>query len=421
MTTLKLSLFLASGLALSGCAPPPDEAIDDPTEEIGNGKEDAIGADEDPSILVRTASRRLSTNLPKADVGKTFTVDGAHMPYSDTFWPYSDPTGKEGTGKLDNGIDATFGEPDSPLAKFMKLTNAGKLADAQAWEKSNHGSGVSGVDTWFGHCNGWTAAALKNPLPKKAVSAKLSGTSVVSCAAGSAGCVTFQIADLTALLAEIYLDAPADFLGARCDTAPGAIKRDAAGRILTAGCEGTNPASVLIVANALIKKKHMGFAIDAQRPDNTDEIWNQPAYAYTIVSAEPLTEQQAAQLVLKKDDYASINADAKGWVKATMRVDWGSEPLSGRPDPKPATESSDSHTFTVVLELDAAVTDLGTPGKANLIGGEYLDDPNQDANRLSVFPFLWAPKGAGPESPGGDGHNPFVKVSLVKKLVALAK
>jgi hypothetical protein len=412
-----LSYVALGTLALgAGCAGTPEE--DESFYEEGD-KGDAIGPDEDPRIIVSRASRRLGTNLPAADVGKTFIVDEAHMPYADTFWPYSDPTGKEGTGKLDNGIDATFGDPDSPLAKYMKLSAPAKLTEAKNWEKTNHGSGVEDVDSWFGHCNGWTAAALLNRLPSGPLSVKMNGTAPVACAAGSAGCVTFSVADLTALMAEVYLDAPASFLGSRCDIAPGDIKRDEAGRILNEGCEGANPASVLIVANAMIKRQHRGFAIDAQKPNTTNEIWNQPAFGYGIEAAQVLTEKEAAQLVLKKDEYDSINPNAKGFVRVTLRVDWASEPLAGRPEQKPAPESADSHTFDVVLELDRAVTDLAKPGIANIIGGEYLDNPAIGANRLEVFPFLWSPRGAGPEN--GSGHNPFVKTSLVRQLIALAK
>ncbi len=417
-----LSILALGTFTLAGCA--PDPGVDDPAYEDGaDGKADGIGGEEDPSIIVARASRRLSSNLPASDVGKTFMVDDEHMPYADTFWPYSDPNSAEGTGRLDNGIDATFDGPDSPLTKYMKLADAAKLGEAKAWEKTNHGSGVSGVASWFGHCPGWTAAALLNRLPSGPISAKLSGATPVACTAGSAGCVTFKVADLTALLAEVYLDAPSAFLGARCDTAPGDIKRDEAGRILNPGCEGTNPATVMVVANAMIKKQHRGFAIDAQRRDKTDQIWNQPAFAYTVSKAEVLTEAQAAQLVLKKDDYASINGKARGWVRVTMSVDWATEPTNGHPEQKPAPESSDTHRFEMVLELDRPVTDLAKPGTANLIGGEYLDDDAAGANRLDVFPFMWTPRGPGHDDASGsaDGHNPYVKTALVQQLVALAK
>jgi hypothetical protein len=86
----------------------------------------------------------------------------------------------------------------------------------------------------------------------------------------------------------------------------------------------------------------------------------------------------------------------------------------------------------------------------NIIGGEFLDDPkhggdnNSDqtwtdpltgaevpgpgnieqgsgADRLTVPPFVWTSNGPGPDDldPSAAGHNPYVKVSLVQKLVAL--
>ena len=42
------------------------------------------------------ASRRLAANIVGADVGKTFGTDDAHVPYPDTYWPFTD-----------EGVDAT--------------------------------------------------------------------------------------------------------------------------------------------------------------------------------------------------------------------------------------------------------------------------------------------------------------------------
>jgi len=52
--------------------------------------------------------------------------------------------------------------------------------------------------TWYGHCNGWTAAAIRHPEPQKPV---------------VRNGITFTPADIKGLLAELYMYAESEFLG----------------------------------------------------------------------------------------------------------------------------------------------------------------------------------------------------------------
>jgi len=54
------------------------------------------------------------------------------------------------------------------------------------------------VPTWYGHCNGWTAAAIRHPEPQRSV---------------VRNGVTFTPADIKGMLAEIYMYADSEFLG----------------------------------------------------------------------------------------------------------------------------------------------------------------------------------------------------------------
>ena len=77
--------------------------------------------------------------------------------------------------------------------------------------------------------------------------------------------------------------------------------------------------------------------------------------------------------------------------------------------------------MVAVIELDRAPSSR----YATILGGEFVDDKSVGADRLTVPPFLWTISDAGPEDEaswaGGDGHNPFVKPSLVKQLIALGQ
>jgi len=406
-------IFAGATLVASGCTA-PDSAVDAEDPAYADGKDDAISAADDPKLLIARASRRLSANISVVDVGQSFGTRDDSVPYPDTYWPFSD-----------NGIDNKWtGSEVSPLEKYMTLSAPTKLADARAWNQKNHGKDVSGMQSWFGMCNGWTGASLSEKPVRNAVDVKLSGTKIVRCTAGSADCVHFEIGDINGLLAESYLDGDSDFLGGRCDLKPADVKRDANGRVTSDGCSGANAGTLLIVANNFMKKRHRGFAVNAQQPSSTDEIWNQPAYRYTITRYEPLTEEAAAGLVSgnRTTDYAAFNADAKGWVHVQATFSWVSEdgPNTEYVD---GTASTQTTAFDMVIELDKAVTDVSKPGTANIVGGEYLDNASLGSDRLQNFPYLWSPKGPGPETPAGDanGHNPFLSPRRILQIAALAR
>lgn len=409
-----ITVFAASSL-LAACGG-QTSGLDDNggVVQSDDGKADEIGGFEAPETLVPGASRRLASNIVGADVGKTFGTDDDHVPYPDTYWPFTD-----------EGVDASWNGGDSPVDKFMKLADATDLKAAKDWEHNNHGNGVPGVGGWWGHCPGWTGAAMANAPIKHAVDATFSGGKFVACTAGAANCTHFEIGDINALMAEVYVDGDSSFIGARCDTAATSVKRDANGRIETNGCGGVNPGTLLIVAAARMKKAHLPFAIDAQNDYNTDQIWNQPAYRYTVNRFQALTTEQAANLVVhgtltgdaKTYPY---NADAKGFALVDLTLHWVSE-RGPNTEMVSGLESSRETRMVAVIELDRAPSSR----LAKILGGEYVDDSSVGADRLTVPPFLWVIHDAGPEDEGswagGDGHNPYIKPSLVKQLIALGQ
>jgi len=409
------TVFATSSM-LAACGGQATQALDDGNGVVqdDDGKEDAIGSYEAPETLVAGASRRLASNIVGADVGKTFGTDDSHVPYPDTYWPFTD-----------EGIDATWNGGDSPVEKFMKLADATNLKAAKDWEHNNHGNGVPGVGGWWGHCPGWTGAAMANAPIKHAVDAKFDGGKFVACTAGSAGCTKFEIGDINALMAEVYVDGDSSFIGARCDTAAASVKRDANGRITTPGCGGVNPGTLLIVASARMKKAHLPFAIDAQNDYNTDQIWNQPAYRYTVNRYQSLTTAQAANLVTHGTMTGSAttypyNTAAKAFALVDLTLHWVSE-RGPNTDMVSGLESSRETRMVAVIELDKPASNR----TAKILGGEYVDDHSAGADRLTVPPFLWVIHDAGSDDEGtwanGDGHNPYVKPSLVKQLIALGQ
>ncbi len=410
----RISMVVAAGGFLAGCSAPTETA---PTTNNPGGKGDAIGGFEDPNGLVPNASRTLADNIGAGDVGMTFGTDDNNIPYPDTYWPFTE-----------DGIDAKWNGSDTPsaLEKYMGIANASQVAAAKAWEHNNHGAGVPGVAGWWGHCPGWTGASMANAPIKHAVYATSDGNGgFTACNAGDAGCVKFEVGDINALMAEVYVDGNSSFIGARCDTSPSDIKRDANGRIIQEGCDGVNPGSLMIVAGAIMKGQHKPFTIDAQSTFNTDQIWNQPAYRYTVNRFQPLTQAQAANLVVHgtlDGDQTKYqwNDQAQGFALVDLTLSWVSE-RGPNTDVVSGAESTRQTRMVAVIELDKDASDAS----AQIIGGEYVEDASVGSNRLTVPPFLWTIQGPGPEdldtSVGGNSHNPYLKPSLVQQLIALGQ
>src|SRR5262245_23798551 len=64
--------------------------------------------------------------------------------------------------------------------------------------RANAGNRGERTPTWYGHCNGWTAAAIRHAEPQRSV---------------VRNGVTFTPADIKGMLAEMYMYSPTEFLG----------------------------------------------------------------------------------------------------------------------------------------------------------------------------------------------------------------
>lgn len=88
----------------------------------------------------------------------------------------------------------------SALAKYERASGE---TGAVSWEQGNHGSSLPGLERWWGHCNGWAAAAALWPEPLSQE---------------EHGGVAFGIQDQKALLTELGMEVRADFFGRRHDS-----------------------------------------------------------------------------------------------------------------------------------------------------------------------------------------------------------
>jgi hypothetical protein len=411
----KASVLLVPALAFA-CSS-ADVTTPDKGGGGGTGKADGISASDDPNQLIDNATFRFGDVVNTGDVGVLYGTDDDHIPYPDTYWAF-----------VNEGVDWDWTGSGSPVDKYMSIADPDHTADAKAWEHTNHGNGVPGVADWFGHCPGWTAASMLNAPIQHAVDAKSDGNGgITSCNAGDTGCVHFEIGDINALMAEVYVDATSKFIGGRCDTKASDIQRDSSGRIVRngGGCQGLNAGALMVVMANVMGYQQKAFAIDAQNDANTDQIWNQPAYRYMVNRFETLTEAEAANLVVhgtKDGDQTHYqwNDAAKGWALVDVSLSWVSE-HGPNPDVYSGADSTRTTRMVAVIELDDVSSNLDS----KVIGGEYVDDPSVGADRLTVPPFVWMATDAGPEDvptwANGNSHNPYLKPSLVKQLIALGQ
>lgn len=391
-----------------GCGTPPQD--DDRT--AATQEPDRIGAYEDPGRLLPGASSRLSDDIGRDDVGATFGTDDGHIPYPDTYWPF-----------VLGGIDQPWSPEATPLEKYMRVADPAHFREAKRWEHDHHGKGAPHLESWNGHCDGWTAAAMTTSPIRHPVDARPDGRGGVEpCDPGGPDCTRFEIGDVNALAAEVYLDADVRFIGARCDKKPADIRRNTYGRIVRdgSGCHGLNPGALLVVLAQQMKRRHRPLAIDAQTDFQTDQVWNQPAYRYTVHRFEALTTSEAANLVAtgRRDGRRTKyewDPRAAGFVFVDIGIRWVRE-HGPNFDVVSGASSTGETRFVAVIELDAPPSDPA----ARIIGGEYLNDESVGADRLTVPPFVWTAERVEPEAPARV-RNPYVNPGVVERLIRLGE
>lgn len=134
-------------------------------------------------------------------------------------------------------------------AKYDAVT----ASKAKDWEKEHHGAHVRDLEDWWGHCNGWAAAAILMPEPKTPL--EIAG-------------VKFEIADRKALFTESHMEVTGDFLGTRVydpdDTTSEAF-------------EDVWPAQMFLGLTNVMGAGKKSLIIDRY---TGAQVWNQPLVAY---------------------------------------------------------------------------------------------------------------------------------------------
>ncbi|MEK6704810.1 MAG: hypothetical protein AABZ06_03395 [Bdellovibrionota bacterium] len=191
-----------------------------------------------------------------------------NVPWAGSYWSF----------RHDGIADSSEQQP-SPAGKYDNTFRQNGLA--VKWEKENHscstlsGETKASCDGWWGHCNAWSAAAIKEPEPRHHTD--FHG-------------IKFTVADLKAYLTEIWMESGELFSGntqkdketdswVYDDKSTTSLMSDGSATYYESFWDVTPRAFFLIMTNYVGILK-MGLVIDRF---TGDQVWNQPVVGYRIL------------------------------------------------------------------------------------------------------------------------------------------
>lgn len=311
-----------------------------------------------------------------------------------------------------------------------ELTVAGPATE---WELENQGvyQWVE-PESWWGHCNGWASYATTEELgfPERDIRVRLENGNVVECTDGQTeGCVLWRMADIEALMTELYFSDRATFSGRRCNTQPDDIERDEHGRPTDPACRDLNAASFHVALTGMFSRgaRHLVTGEEGRFPafvidHNYDhEVWNFPVYRYEIHSQEEITQEQANAAVGAENPDYQFNAAAERFIQVSASY-WM---ISDSVPTQQLFVRADQRSIDPVQVRLNYVLELSADGR--ILGGEWTEDPNfswRDSKELHPD-FMWMalePQGYGEGSDdlGGTSDNPFISYSSARSLLLCA-
>lgn len=319
------------------------------------------------------------------------------------------------------------GEEDCEKIKRPALTVIGP---ATKWEMENQGTYQTyDPEYWWGHCNGWASYATAEPLgaPLRDVRVKHEGDEIIECEAGEEDCVLFKMADIEALMTELYFSDEATFSGRRCNTAPDEIEKDEFGRPTDPACRDLNPASLHTTVTGLFSRgarnlvtneedRRPAFVID----HNFDyEVWNFPLVKYEIRSSTDLTEAQAIEAVGATGSDYQFNSAATTFAQIHMTYWMVSDGVAAN---KLLLQAKQRNVPLQPVDLHY-VLEMNDQGK--ILGGEWIQDPSSTwgENSKELHPdFMWMAIdpvgwGEGADDLGGNSDNPYVSYPIVQAIL----
>lgn len=296
---MKLALLLSLIMSMTFAACGKQEALEEAADDTPGG------------IMTMALSER---NLAKI-VSAHSSAIVRPTPWASWWWPYGS-NGIAGPGEKYDTIYKRYLE-----SRGVDTSNYQGVAD---WERMRHSPRAPMFEGWFGHCNGWSAAALNYPEPRE--------PKVIDG-------VEFSVGDQKALISESWMEFTGDFVGRRVND-KGDFSSDRYWDVA--------PAQFTLILANIVSGGNRGIIFDRH---TGDQIWNQPLVAYRFHPIKP-------------DDYLGAHPAAPDVYRVNMRatITW-SEDRVGRDDitpefnpEKPSSKFFTSRTLDYELWLDGPVT-----------------------------------------------------------------
>ncbi|MEL7563557.1 MAG: hypothetical protein AAGU27_01550 [Dehalobacterium sp.] len=194
-----------------------------------------------------TASETVIPTFPAEDDPLLYEGESANTPWSGWWWPFYEKS------------PPNLYNPNEAMDKYDQVSIARGKPNPQtmAWEKKNHYTDKK-EEGWFGHCNGWAAAAVLEPEPKSP--RNVSG-------------VDFKINDIMGLLSEWHWwDSAVAFYGTRYDG-----KED--------NIDDIFPHEFHYIIINYMGRKSLPIIMDISggtEEEKDPQVWNFPAFRYKL-------------------------------------------------------------------------------------------------------------------------------------------
>ena len=232
---------------------------------------------------------------------------------------------------------------------------------AVSWERAHHGAGLPGLQSWWGHCNGWAAAATLYEEPRSP--REVQG-------------VGFSVSDRKALLTEVAMEVNATFFGRRYEGPSDVSDSDESFKDIY-------PNQFFLVLTNYVGR---GLPLVMDRYTGS-QVWNHPIAGYQV---RPLTES---------DDLGPAPGQPEiHRIAVTLTVWWARDDV----EPGQLTESfafADGASFeSRVLKMELWLDGPPQEGKVilarqgnSVLGGAWKNGNMEAAN--SHPDYLWAVQG----------------------------
>ncbi len=333
-------------------------------------------------------------------------------PWAGSFFPYG---AKVTAVKLDAaGNESSRGT--SPMETYGALAGIG--SEAHDWEKENHSctnldaDSKESCESWWGHCNGWSAAAIKESEPRGPV---------------KVGSRTLTVSDQKGIYTELWLSSGslnAGWTDKSKKTGDWVHRHDRPNEAYNMFWD-VSPRSFFLIFTNYIGAEKTGLVVDRF---TGDEVWNQPVVGYRL-------------LPIRAEDIKAVQEGSRSYtsVKVRMKFYWANDlgtPPGHVSKPFDIKKISDDEEVEYVgddyegrllafrLNFDAPVT-VSADGKkietAGRMVGDGLWEHQENSRDLSADElnsthpdFIWLP--TDPIQDYNGYGNPFLDAKVVEKI-----